>query len=473
MLGGFEHFFFGFRICFGFRISDFGFHTLSLLALMIYPQPSPADQGLVWRQVRILYWRELRAALREKTIVLNSILIPIFLYPFLMWAVFTGLTFVMGQTETFVSRVLVANWPTSHPKLRLNLERDNQLQLADERIPPGTAAEQIKAGKLDAWLEFLPPDKTNAVLPDNFQARITYDQSKERSGQSMARLTALIEDYRRDWLRREAKRRGVDAATWQGFSLTARNVASNKEMGAFIMGMLAPVIFVVMVAIGCFYPAVDATAGERERNTWETLMSTSASRLSVVTAKYLYVASLGSLAGLLNLLAVILTLKPIFGPLFEQAGRTIDYTIPAAALPVAMIAGLLLAGFIAAGMMIFAAFARTFKEGQSMITPFYMLILIPVVFLQAPGLHFSLSLACVPIVNLTLMIREVLTGTFHWPAIGVSFLVSLALIALCLRFATYILQFEDVMTGSYGGSFARFLKERVLRSGGMRPQLKT
>jgi hypothetical protein len=61
------------------------------------------------------------------------------------------------------------------------------------------------------------------------------------------------------------------------------------------------------------------------------------------------------------------------------------------------------------------------------------------------------------------MIREVLTGTFHWPAIAVSFLVSLMLIALCLRLASYILQFEDVMTGSYGGSFARFFRERVLR----------
>ena len=108
-----------------------------------------------------------------------------------------------------------------------------------------------------------------------------------------------------------------------------------------------------------------------------------------------------------------------------------------------------------------------------MITPFYMLILIPVVFLQAPGLQFSLSMACVPIVNLTLMIREVLTGTFRWPAICVSFLVSLALIALFLRFAAYILQFEDVVTGSYGGSFVRFFRERVLGSTGSSPQLRT
>ena len=425
-------------------------------------EPGQAGRGHFWRQVGVLYGREMRAAFREKTIVLNSILIPIFLYPFLMWAVFTGLTFVMGQTEGLVSRVLVSGWPPGHPKLRLNFERDEELRLADERAT-GTAVEQIKSGKLDAWVEFRPPEGTNALLPGNFSARISYDQSRERSAMAGTRVTDLIDNYRRSWLRREGRQAGVDAASWQGFTLSSRNVASNKEMGAFIMGMLAPVIFVVMVAIGCFYPAVDATAGERERNTWETLMSTAASRLSVATAKYLYVASLGGLAGLLNLLAVVLTLKPIFGPLFEQAGRGIEYRIPLAALPIALAAGLLLAGFVAAGMMIFASFARTFKEGQSMITPFYMLILVPVVFLQAPGLRFSLPLACVPVVNLTLMIREVLTGKFQWPAIGLSFLVSAALIALCLRLAAYILQFEDVVTGSYGGSFARFFKQRLLR----------
>ncbi|HTL59779.1 MAG TPA: ABC transporter permease [Candidatus Limnocylindrales bacterium] len=428
------------------------------------PEPGRPQERIFWRQVWILYLREMRAAFREKTIVLNSILIPIFLYPFLMWAVFTGFTFVMGQTQGFASRVLVTDWPANHPKLRLNFLRDDQIQLLDTPTAPTAITDKIKRGQLDAWLEFLPADQTNAALPGNFQVRISYDQSKDRSAEARGRLADAIDQYRRDWLKRDARRRGIDEAHWQGLALSARNVASNKEMGAFIMGMLAPVIFVVMVAIGCLNPAVDATAGERERSTWETLMSTAASRLSVATAKYLYVASLGSLAGILNLSAVILTAKPIFGPLFEKAGRTLDYTIPLPALPLALVAGLLLAGFVAAGMMIFAAFARTFKEGQSMITPFYMLVLVPVIFLQSPGLQFSLPLALVPIVNLTLMIREVLTGTFHWALIAVSFTVSLVLIALCLRFAAYVLQFEDVLTGSYAGSFTTFLKERVLRS---------
>jgi len=271
----------------------------------------------------------------------------------------------------------------------------------------------------------------------------------------------VIESYRENWLRREAMGRRIEPADWQGFTIATRNVASRKQMGAFIMGLMLPVLFVVMVAMGCFYPAVDATAGERERNTWETLMSTGANRTSIVIAKYLYVASLGGLAGTLNVAAMAATMKPIFAPLFEHGGGTLEFTVPFAALPVLALAALLLAGFVAAGMMIFASFARTFKEGQAMISPFYMIVLLPVMFLQVPGLQFSLPLAFVPIVNVTMMVRAAIAGNYPLVPMGITLVMSAVLIAGCIWLAAFVLRFEDVVMGSYGGSFNRFFKERM------------
>jgi sodium transport system permease protein len=422
------------------------------------------DRGRIdWRQVGILYQRELRAALREKNIVINSLLMPIFLYPFVLWIAFTGMIFVQGQTEGFISRVAVSDWPKNHPALRRDLKRNDQLQWVDPQKVAGKEAELIKEGKLDLFIEFLPPDTTNASLPGNFQARLTFNKSKERSATARDRVVATVEQYRADWLKREGIQRGISPKDWQGFSISTRNLASGKQMGAFVLGLMLPLLFVVMVAVGCFYPAVDATAGERERNTWETLMSTAATRLSIVTAKYLYVASLGGLAGILNLAAMSLSIKPILSPLLAKAGETMEYSLPLKAIPVMFLAALLLSGFVAAGMMIFAAFARTFKEGQAMITPFYMLIMLPIMFLQAPGLKFSVLLAVLPIVNVTMMVREAISGTFQWTLIVLTVLVSVALIAGCVRLATFILQFEDVMLGSYHGSFNKFFRERIFR----------
>ena len=428
---------------------------------MSNPASSQRDQGrLSWRDVGVLYGREMRAALREKAIVLNSLFIPVFLYPLLLWAVFSGITFVMGQTEGFRCRAAIAGWPVAHPKLRLGLEHDDKLDLV-ESTDLEQERRQIKAGELDALLQFLPASGTKAALPGNFEARITYDSSRERSNEARRRLSDAVERHRQEWLNREARQRGIDAANWQGFTLALQNVASRKQMGAFILGLIAPVLFVVMVAVGCFYPAIDCIAGERERNTWETLMSTSASRLSVVTAKYLYVASMGGLAGILNLLAIAVTMRPVLAPLMAQAGQMFDYTIVPAALPMAALGALLLAGFVAAGMMIFASFARTFKEGQAMITPFYMLTIVPIVFLQVPGIKFTLPLACVPIANVTMMVREALSGIFHWPQIALTVASSLLIIALCLRLATILLQFEDVVLGSFNGSLNRFIQQRL------------
>jgi sodium transport system permease protein len=92
-----------------------------------------------------------------------------------------------------------------------------------------------------------------------------------------------------------------------------------------------------------------------------------------------------------------------------------------------------------------------------------MLVLIPVVFLQVPGLTLSFPLACLPVVNVTLMVRETVSGTFHWLPIGVTVAASLAVIALCIRLAAFILQHEDVVTGSYNGSFGKFLKDRMFK----------
>jgi sodium transport system permease protein len=426
-------------------------------------EPRLSSGGLRWREVRILYAREMRAALREKAIVINSILLPIFLYPFILWAAFTGIVFVQGQTEGFVSRIVASDWPKGHPGLRHLFEHNDNLLMVQDTNAQQVVEAKILDGRVDALVQFLRSDPSEEIGRGNFEARITYNESKERSETAQRHVRELMDEYRQKWLKREALAHGLSTSEWQQFKLESRNIASKKQIGAFMLSLILPVLFVVMVAVGCFYPAVDATAGERERHTWETLMSTGASRVSILTAKYLYVGSLGAIAGTLNLLAMIATIKPILAPLVDKAGAGIEFAVPLGAGPVLIIAAILMAALVAAGMMIFASFARTFKEGQAMITPFYLLVILPLMFLQVPGLTLNLPLALVPVVNLTLMVRAAVTGAFPLLPILVTVLISTALIGVCIKVAAHVLQFEDVMMGSYNGSLLKFLKESAKR----------
>jgi sodium transport system permease protein len=416
-----------------------------------------------WQDIRILYSRELRAALRERSIVVNSILIPIFLYPFLLWGMFTGIRFVEGQTEGFVSRVRLHGLPAEHVELQKTLEDDEQIELQDEPVNPAEAVDAIRDDHLDALMELGSPESSSAALPDNFRARLSYDESKERSVRAKERLESALDRYRDGILEREASERGVGLPDWRQFQIERNNVASEREMGAFMLGLMLPLFIVIMVAVGSFFPAIDATAGERERSTWETSMSLATSRANVVVAKYFYVATMGSVAGMLNVTAIMLSVGVIFAPLLQDTSETLVFQMPLAALPVLILGAVLIALFVSAGMMIFASFARTFKEGQSMVGPFYLLIFMPVLLLQSPGLELTPTIALIPIGNLAMVFREALNGVFQWPLIALSVAVELVTIVICLWLAIFILRFEDFVIGSYSGNLGRFLKERFIK----------
>jgi sodium transport system permease protein len=409
--------------------------------------------------IKNLYVRELRSALRERNIVVNSILLPIFLYPVLLYLVYTGITFVGGQTEGFKSRITLRNFPIEHALLKKEIEQNKQIELK----PSANPAADIRDGSLDLEVDFLQTDSQASSVQGDFRAKLTYDSSKDRSSVARRRMTQLFERYRDYFLNSEAGKLGLTPARLQQFWVESRNIATGRQMGQFLLGLLLPLFLVIMLSVGCMHPAIDSTAGEREKSTWETLMTVATPRKNIIIAKYLYVATMASVAGILNVAAMMLTIKSILSPLLGREGDTITYSIPFASVPLILLVTILLAMFIAAGMMILASFARTFKEGQSMVSPFYFAVLLPVFFLQSPSIEFTPVLALIPIVNVAMVFREAIAGVYRWPLIGVTLIVESVCIAASLALATAILRYEDFLLGSYSGSFAKFVKQRMLR----------
>jgi sodium transport system permease protein len=408
-----------------------------------------------FRDIKVLYCRELRSAMRDRTIVTNSILLPIFLYPLMMWLVYTGITFVSGQNEELRSRVMLQNVPAAHPNLRKEFESDKSMVVATSKDP----AADIKSGTLDALVDFLPP-KSTLPIDNNFSAKITFDESRDQSNRAKGRIDQKLARYRDSYLSQEAARLGLTREQFQDFWIDDENISKNRETGEFI-GVLMPIFFIIMLAVGGMHPAIDATAGERENSTWETVMSSATSRENVLIAKYLYVATMSFTAAFLNLFAMILSMGTILAPLL-RGGDARWRDIPLESVPVILAGAILLALFVAAGMMILASFARNYKEGQSMVAPFYVALIMPIMFLQTPGIEFTHRLALIPVANVTMMIREAIQGIYHWRMIGITLVVEATCVVIALRVARLILQHEDFVMGSYTGSFGKFAKERLL-----------
>jgi sodium transport system permease protein len=409
--------------------------------------------------VWVLFRSDLRAALRERTIVTNSLLIPLLLYPGMIFLAILGFTIYESQTAGLISRVELGPAAEEHAALVERLGEEPRIELLEVDV---AGDERLEEGAVDAVVSFAPPEGEGADLPGNFRLQVHADSSRERSTTARLRIERVLDEYRRDWLAERAESLGVAPPESALFQLEDHDRASGREMGAFILGLLLPLTFVIMVAIGCVSPAVDAIAGERERQTWETTLTLATSRASVVTAKYLMVVTFGMVAGLLNVLALTVSMAAFVGPLFAGSDADVEFSIPLHAWPLLVLSAALLAGVVGAAMMIFAAFARTYREGQSMVMPVYLLSFLPALLLNDPGLRLEPRMALIPVGNVILLVRDVVAGELPWLETILTILVQVLLIALCLALATVILRFEDVVMGSYSGNLGGFLKERLL-----------
>ena len=78
-------------------------------------------------------------------------------------------------------------------------------------------------------------------------------------------------------------------------------------MGGYLLSKILPLVIIVMVMLGAFHPAIDITAGERERGTLETTLSAPIARAALMTGKVVAVATLAALSGVLNLASMSIT----------------------------------------------------------------------------------------------------------------------------------------------------------------------
>lgn len=414
------------------------------------------------RAIWVLYLHELRSALRERNIVVYSLLIPAILYPLLIWITWTGALFVGGQNENQSSRIVLPGLPAEHAALEQEIRRDNRIELISNTTETESGhIQNIQAERADAILLIDKKAGENEAQP---QFQVLYDGSKDKSRLAKERLFQILERYRKNWLEHKAQQLKIPAEQWTPFAIEMKNQATGRDMGAFLMKLVVPLLMLIMTAMGCFYPAVDAIAGERERSTWETLMATAATRPSILLAKYFYVATFGAAAGLLNLMGMGISLTAILGGIASTAQSPLRLSVPLHAIPLMILCALLIALFIAAIMLLLASFARTFKEGQAMITPFYLMIALPAILLQSPDLELSATIACIPLANVTVLFRDALTGNLKAHFIGITIAVQMLSIMLCLWIGRRLLAFEDFLSGATTATFRKILRKGIFGS---------
>jgi sodium transport system permease protein len=202
-----------------------------------------------------------------------------------------------------------------------------------------------------------------------------------------------------------------------------------------------PFLLVMWVLTGAIYPAIDMTAGEKERGTMETLLISPAERTEIVGGKFLAVTALGFGTALWNvmLMVIAVAVTQVFFPypLLSLGGLAASVL---AALPMAML--------FAAGCITLGVFAGSTKEGNYYMVPMFFVVLPLGYWSMAPGMELDAKTSWVPITNALLFQQRLMAvrpDPFPWQHVPAVFLSLAACVGLALWAAVRQFKRESVL----------------------------
>ena len=432
-----------------------------------------------------IFRKELTETLRDRRTLAMMIALPVLLYPLLMIG-FSKLQVSQREaTEERTSRI--ALWGAAPAGLREAVTRGGKVDVdaavpppdavrrgleqgtltrpafvsrdsaetsrADESAPasPDTGAREPEHPVLQAARAAVTERRADAVLvlwPDVAPAlaeagagsvSIYFDSVREDSLEARSRLERALDSYREHLVAERERARGLAEGFALGLDVRATNVAHEARQSGQMLGLFLPFLLVTMSLLGGFYPAIDLTAGEKERGTMQTLLCAPVSPVEIVTGKYLavWVTSLiAALANIVSLGTTVMRILPV---------SSISVSLSTLALAFAMLLPVTL--FITAVFLAVAAFAKDFKDGQNFLTPVYMLLAMPAGVTMLRGIELNAWTAFVPVVNIALLIKALLIAEAAPDLIFLSLLSSTAYAAMAVMLAARVFGREQVMLG--------------------------
>jgi sodium transport system permease protein len=379
-----------------------------------------------------VFRKELVDTLRDGRTIFAIFVFPFVLYP----AMLLLMTWIETQNDKEAKEFSV----------RVGVVGEAQLPAASRLIgavegvtvvPLDAAPATLEESDVQALL-VVPPDLASRLASgDSAVVELRYKDADNRSSETMKRLRPTLDQIRSALALEWARVHGAAAASPPAIAVERKDISSKRDLGRYIASLAIPYLLIFMVAAGSMQTAVDATTGEKERSTLETLLATSASRGEIVMGKVLAVLTASITGALTGITGLWLTFSVLMTSIPAMQRQSFELTIG----PVQMISLFLTllpaAVFLSAVLVAIGCFARSMREGQTYATYVY----VAAVFMGLASLQQTesppLQTFFIPILNTALLQREILTHTVQsahaFAAIGSSSLLAAVMLVVAVR----------------------------------------
>ncbi len=379
--------------------------------------------------------KELVDSSRDRRTLIVSLLTAVAAGPVFLMLIFN---LMASQADRARDLKLATVGLAGAPALEAFLVR-NQVTLSQA---PADYEAKVRAGELDVVLVVDPDFAKDVAEGSQGRVRLVSDRSRDRAQASIRQAESLLRAYNRVWGTQRLLLRGVSPSVGDPLMIEDHDLATPQQSGAIVLFLVAFYGLLASV-IGGMAVSLDTTAGERERQSLEPLLTTPARPIELVAGKWIAVCAFNALVVAVTLCGFYLTLSfaplpPVgipflFGP--REFGRFLVVLLPIVLM-------------IPAVLLYVGARARTFKEAQANVSVLMFVVsLVPAVqlFLQQREPPW---LVLVPISGQYTLLRQALRGeALDVAQVAMSYVIPVLVIAIALAAVARLLSRESILSG--------------------------
>ena len=279
------------------------------------------------------------------------------------------------------------------------------------QIPEDSVDSYIQNEYLDAAI-YIDSDYQSQI-DQNGQAKINiHFKGTDSFGITKDRINGVLKGFENQIVTERMNRLNLKPEVVKAYNLTYKDVASKQEKFGKIAGGWFPYVFIIFGFMGAMYPAIDLGAGEKERGTLETILSSPASRLDVVMGKFLVIMSAAFLTAFLALGGLVIGIQQI-SEIPPQVLSVVNDMFTFKTIAMIMTLVLPVSAFFSAMLLGLSIYARSFKEAQSIMAPLNIAIIFPAVMGTLPGIDLNTVTAMIPILNVSLASKDIIAGAMN------------------------------------------------------------
>jgi sodium transport system permease protein len=379
-------------------------------------------------------------ALRDRRTLISTILVPILLFPILTVGVGYVVAGLIEEADREPARIMILGG-TDSPSIIGNLAKSKNLIVVPE---PTNYVDLISNKKIRAAVE-IPPGLQTGAGTDFAPVKIYMYSGDLKSTMAAKRIEDFFNDYRDNLARDRLTAQKLPATFLKPFDIKQQNVVSEEKVAGETVGGIIAYLVIIMCLTGAMYPAMDLTAGEKERATMETILSSPISRTHLVLGKFLLVLTASLVTAALSVTSMGVSSWVIQHFQGQSSGSAMHITIGIRAVLAVFLVALPLAVMFSAALLTIALFAQSYKEAQSYISPLMIVVIVPAIAAMLPGVELTPRLSLVPILNVSLLCKGLIAGNYHWNSIALIFLSTCMYGAAALFIAVKMFHRESVL----------------------------